>query len=405
MQYKFKCFKLMLTVLAMTLASTFFIFSVGTTAQFMETQISAGMSNTVGMEYNAGVLALSDNQQQIEDFVTRFYQLCLSREPDENGLNYWVSSLMDGTLTGADVAKGFIFSQEFGNLNPSDDQYLEILYEAFFNRQADAGGYTYWLDKLRADVDRGEVLDGFIYSQEFVNLCDAYDITPYPPSDPVEDFVTRFYQLCLGRNPDQEGLEYWVSSLKDGSRYGGDVASGFVFSQEFLDRAVSNDEFLNVLYHAFFNRAGDPGGYSDWLGRLNSGTGRDVVLKGFIYAPEFANLCSVYGITAYDPHPFDGTWQGTALSTTAYDYWGDPCSGATLTMYITNSVVSGTAYDPYWQDWYTVSGSVNLDGTITAGLAISSDEVASFDGTLSGNSGGGSWTSDGGCRGTWSVSR
>jgi hypothetical protein len=230
-------------------------------------------------------------------FVTRFYNLCLSRDPDQAGLNGWVNDLADGTLTGADVAKGFIFSQEFANANVLDEDYLDILYEAFFNRQPDAGGYNNWLEQLRSNVDRAQVLDGFIYSQEFTNLCDEYDILPFPATDPVVDFVTRFYQLCLDRDPDQGGLDDWVSSLKDGSRSGSDVAFGFVFSQEFLNRGTSSDQYLDVLYHAFFNRDPDSDGRDYWLSKLNSGAIREEVLNGFIYAQEFDNLCNEYGIT------------------------------------------------------------------------------------------------------------
>lgn len=234
----------------------------------------------------------------IKNFVARFYNLCLSRAPDTDGLRYWYTSLLNKTRTGADVAKGFVFSQEFANSNFSNADYLDTLYEAFFNRKADTGGYNYWLERLNANADRAEVLDGFIYSAEFANLCDTYDIFAFPGSDPVAEFVTRFYRLCLGRAPDQAGLDYWVDSLKDGTRTGADVARGFVFSQEFANMNVSNGEFLEVLYQAFFNRNPDPGGYDDWLGQLNSGAGREQVLNGFIYAQEFYNLCDGFGISS-----------------------------------------------------------------------------------------------------------
>ena len=52
---------------------------------------------------------------EVEAFVTRFYQQCLSRQPDQPGLDYWTNSLLSGTLTGADVAYGFVFSTEKQN--------------------------------------------------------------------------------------------------------------------------------------------------------------------------------------------------------------------------------------------------------------------------------------------------
>ena len=64
------------------------------------------------------------DRSAVEDFVTRFYTLCLDREPDPAGLNGWVSALLDGSQTGSDVAYGFVFSQEFINKNTTNEEYL-----------------------------------------------------------------------------------------------------------------------------------------------------------------------------------------------------------------------------------------------------------------------------------------
>jgi hypothetical protein len=89
-----------------------------------------------------------------------------------------VDSLKDGSRTGSDVAYGFVFSQEFLNQNIANEHYLDILYHAFFDRDPDSGGYNYWLAKLIAGESREEVLNGYIFAQEFANLCDAYGILP-----------------------------------------------------------------------------------------------------------------------------------------------------------------------------------------------------------------------------------
>jgi hypothetical protein len=51
----------------------------------------------------------------------------------------------------------------------------------------------------------------------------------------------------LDREPDTAGLNDWVSQLNSGTKTGADVAFGFVFSQEFINRATSNQDYLNVL--------------------------------------------------------------------------------------------------------------------------------------------------------------
>jgi hypothetical protein len=76
------------------------------------------------------------------------------------------------------VAKGFIYSPEFIEKNTTNEEYLTVLYTAFFNRDPDPAGFNGWLDVLNSGADRGYVLDGFLYSIEFYELCDAYDIVP-----------------------------------------------------------------------------------------------------------------------------------------------------------------------------------------------------------------------------------
>ena len=56
---------------------------------------------------------------------------------------------------------------------------MTILYEGFFGRDPDLPGYNGWVGLLNGGVSRHDVLDGFIYSLEFENLCDQYGIAPY----------------------------------------------------------------------------------------------------------------------------------------------------------------------------------------------------------------------------------
>ncbi|RJQ53470.1 MAG: DUF4214 domain-containing protein [Desulfobacteraceae bacterium] len=115
----------------------------------------------------------------------------------------------------------------------------------------------------------------------------------------VEAFVTRFYQQCLSRNPDPGGLAGWVNALLAGTLSGADVANGFIFSPEFIARNTTNEEFVAILYRAFFAREPDAGGYNGWVNSLNSGASRQAVLDGFTHSLEFENLCAIYGITPY----------------------------------------------------------------------------------------------------------
>lgn len=143
-------------------------------------------------------LLYADAKSDISAFVTRFYTTCLNRQPDAGGLNSWVSGLLTGRLTGAQVADGFIFSDELLSKNLSDNEFLNILYLAFFNRQPDAAGLSNWINAIARGANRRYVLNGFVNSTEFKILCDSYGIRPgFPVSSNSGSFADTSNEAVL----------------------------------------------------------------------------------------------------------------------------------------------------------------------------------------------------------------
>ena len=114
--------------------------------------------------------------------------------------------------------------------------------------------------------------------------------------DKLRDFVERMYSVALSRCYDETGLDDWVSQLKNGTKNGAGIAQGFMESQEFINKNYSNEEYLYVLYHTFFDRDPDADGYRNWLSQLESGASRRHVLSGFVNSHEFTNLCDRFEI-------------------------------------------------------------------------------------------------------------
>ncbi|HEY4029876.1 MAG TPA: DUF4214 domain-containing protein, partial [Caulobacteraceae bacterium] len=99
--------------------------------------------------------------------------------------------------------------------------------------------------------------------------------------------VYRVYEATLNRAPDQEGLADWVHSLNGGTSLQ-TVVNGFVSSQEFQSKygALSNSDFVTLLYNNVLHRAPDDAGLSDWLAALSSGTTRAQVVLDFSESQE-----------------------------------------------------------------------------------------------------------------------
>lgn len=261
---------------------------------------ATGIANYLGLQKGRPV-----DRTQVEAYVTRLYRLCLGREPDAAGLQDWTDRLCNGKITGAVAAQGFFFSAEFQNRNYSNEEYVELLYNVMMNRASDSAGKADWVYKLNNGVGREGVFKGFADSTEFDNICNSYGISRgtitvsegRDRNPGLTTFVSRLYTKALGREYDVNGLNDWCNRICDKKWTIMDVATtGFFYSDEFLNKRLTNSEYIKVLYRTFFDREYDQEGYSYWLKILNSGVSRREVLSGFANSTEFANLMASYGL-------------------------------------------------------------------------------------------------------------
>jgi hypothetical protein len=291
------------------------------------------IANVTSASYRDGGYQGHQSLTNIDNFVDRFYQTILQRSADPAGNNMWNDLLSTGVRSGADVARGFIFSPEFQARNLSNTDYVNVLYAAFFGRPADGGGFQNWMDALGRGESRDKVLDGFILSQEFANLSARFGIratlSAGPEAGPGADLIRgtdssdilrsgggddtiidqgqdlptkadtpqihsqvyRLYGATLGRQPDAAGLVGWVDAINAGSITLIQAAGGFVDSAEFKSTygALNNGQFIDLLYKNVLGRPADPGGFATWTGELARGATRASVVLGFAESAEYVN--------------------------------------------------------------------------------------------------------------------
>jgi len=249
----------------------------------------------------------------VQSFAERFYIEVLDRQPDNAGLDSWTNDLTSRSKTGADVAAGFVFSEEYIAKDSNNGAFVTTLYKAFFNRVAseDPEGFSYWVDQLNRSVSREEVSNGFIYSAEFANLSASYGIQAYEgatfTTTALDNFVKRFYSVILGRDADNIGLKSWTDKLSTNKATGSDIAFGFIFSAEYDLGSKTNTEYINTLYTAFFDRPADQAGFDGWMTELTNGSTQEEVLNGFLHSHEFINLTNSFGILAFAGAPEPST--------------------------------------------------------------------------------------------------
>jgi hypothetical protein len=109
-------------------------------------------------------------------FATHLYAGVLGRHPAENEISYWANRLRNGSETGTSIAHFFFFSDEMVRRGLSNEQYARTLYQALFNRTPAANETAHWTRQLDSGVSRFNVFVGFVTSDEFRRLCNAYGI-------------------------------------------------------------------------------------------------------------------------------------------------------------------------------------------------------------------------------------
>ena len=243
-------------------------------------------------------------RDSVKEFVSRLYTEILGRDPDPSGLEAWTNVLKNRTEQGAKVAQGFVDSTEFKKRQLSDEEYITILYHTFLDREPDSSGMNAWKAVLDSGLSRLHVFKGFAESVEFTEICESYGITrgnvvltaPMDQNEGVTKFVVRCYRLCLGREADTDGLNAWCNQILTGQNTAKEAAHGFVFSDEFKKKNLSDEEYIRTLYRVFMDREADGDGLNAWLKVLRNGQSREHVFNGFADSNEFKEICAEYGI-------------------------------------------------------------------------------------------------------------
>jgi hypothetical protein len=116
--------------------------------------------------------------------------------------------------------------------------------------------------------------------------------------------VIRLYQAFFDRTPDHNGLDYWLNRRANGKKLD-DVANNFASSSEFKTKygALSNHDFVELIYTSVLKRPADPTGLDYWTNKLaTKQANRGRVMTQFSESNEFKtkSLGKVVAIDVYD---------------------------------------------------------------------------------------------------------
>ncbi|CAN7666913.1 DUF4214 domain-containing protein [Rhizobium sp. LjRoot30] len=99
----------------------------------------------------------------------RVYQAAFDRAPDPAGLGFWIRE-MDAGLSLYEVSRGFVASQEFGDIygyGASNASFVAKLYNNVLGRDGESAGLQFWGDLLSSEkMDKAAMLASFSESPE-----------------------------------------------------------------------------------------------------------------------------------------------------------------------------------------------------------------------------------------------
>ena len=274
-----------------------------------------GWRNSPTQTYAAAHPNITFYDVRIVNYVRRCYNIIHQRVGEAEGVIYWSLALARKQKVGGDIVHDFMFSAEFANRvtaqGLTNDDIVELLYQAMQGRVSDPTGKAFWVYFLNIGCSYDYIIRGFCSSPEFHGICDSYGIDPglvpitqnRDMNPQVTAFVNRCYGIIQNRNGEAGGLNYWTGELLAKRLSGGQVVANFVASDEFRNRGLSNAQQVEIIYNTMLDRASDPQGLAYWTGLLGNNMTIEAVVKGFSQSIEFNFLCEGYGINAMPVSP------------------------------------------------------------------------------------------------------
>lgn len=152
-------------------------------------------------------------------------------------------------------------------------QFIQKAYIAFFNRPADKAGFDFWQG---TDLPDQALLDQFAQSPEY--------LSDYAGKS-NKQIIEMVYKNLFGREPEQEGWDYWAKQMDDGWVTVGNAAYEILGGAQGTDKTIIDNKtaaaqsFTSALNNAAnadaYAKAGDNGVGNlakEWLSEVDAGS-------------------------------------------------------------------------------------------------------------------------------------
>lgn len=270
---------------------------------FINSQEFKNICSKYGID--AGNLELTDPVDKypyVNALVVNTYRTFLNRNADAEGLSSWVNALVNGA-TASQLIEGFIYSKEFVGRKVNDREYVYALYKGILGRGASDKEIDSWLSQ---GCSRPVMLKGILQSPEFSAKCEEAGVkrgdidlnSAIEAAEIGSEYAALVYPKILGRKIDDSARANYGASVANGAT-ACDILYSLYNSKEFTSKKISNAEFVNNVYVALLGRPASKSDINYWVKTISeSNVSRNKVVKSVTDSDEFKKKCQTFGIKA-----------------------------------------------------------------------------------------------------------
>ena len=222
-------------------------------------------------------VSAESKEQYLDSFLNNVYGIMLQRDPDEEGKNYWYNKIINQETGILNFINQILDQDEFDKLNVSAEDFITRNYKLLMDREPDEEGLKYWISKVSENSSKEEklqIINEMAHSQEFMGKVNELGIVFKKFEDintkeeenltDMDVFVGDAYEHILGRGYDIDGLNYWKKELTSHNKGALDLINNFISTEEFKNKKMSDIDFIKAVYEVLFNRSADEEGLNYW---------------------------------------------------------------------------------------------------------------------------------------------
>ena len=205
-----------------------------------------------------------DDQTEMLDNLMEEYEELMNKEMEKNDANLQ-EMLAVANQNAADIKSSI--EKAAGDVGYNITQDLNAVWHT------DLNGIGNIVSTIPGTLENIEKYIKTMYANS-MNLADigvaenGGDTTITNP-ETARTFVTQMYQGLLGRDPEEDGFNYWTDRLTNGETVE-EIVRGFIDSEEFKASNVDQNAFINGLYKGVLGRTADLDGFKFWKDKMNA---------------------------------------------------------------------------------------------------------------------------------------